>query len=401
MTHLKILSAALAALLLATQVAQAQDVFVKPSAPRPAAPAAPAPAAAPPQVNIVAPPGVTVSGESAPAEEKGVYFYPETYQGDRYISNTPPETHTVRRGDTLWDICGYYFGNPWEWPRVWAQNPSITNPHWIYPGDVVRLGAGSSEPANDPVPAADPPPTAMARTAPRAARRTIDLRQTVFIDEDELAYAGTITGGRGENTMMSIGDEVYLEYPDGKPPQVGQRYAIYEKPRPIKHPTNGERIGAYIRVVGEVRILEVKKDRRARGEVTMSNDVISRSLRVGPVRTQFREVPPVAAGRDLEGQVVALLASDDMSGERQIVILDRGSEQGLVVGNRMRVLRRGDGKLPLGKATHAGQDDREFPDAERGWLIVVEVGKNASIALLVDTQREVEVGDHVLMREGE
>src|SRR5688500_4624349 len=46
---------------------------------------------------------------------------------------TTPEFHTVQRGDTMWDITGYYFQNPWRWPAVWGRNPQITNPHWIFP----------------------------------------------------------------------------------------------------------------------------------------------------------------------------------------------------------------------------------------------------------------------------
>jgi nucleoid-associated protein YgaU len=50
-----------------------------------------------------------------------------------------PEVHVVKKGDTLWDLSGYYFNNSWEWPKVWSYNEKITNPHWIYPGDLVRL----------------------------------------------------------------------------------------------------------------------------------------------------------------------------------------------------------------------------------------------------------------------
>lgn len=50
-----------------------------------------------------------------------------------------PDVHTVRRGDTLWDLCGHYEGNPWDWPRIWSYNPEIRNPNWIYPGDQIRM----------------------------------------------------------------------------------------------------------------------------------------------------------------------------------------------------------------------------------------------------------------------
>src|SRR5262245_12653178 len=61
-----------------------------------------------------------------------------------------PETHTIKKGDTLWDICKNVLGSPWEWPKVWSYNPNITNPHWIFPGDTIRLVPGSiDEPAEE------------------------------------------------------------------------------------------------------------------------------------------------------------------------------------------------------------------------------------------------------------
>src|SRR6187551_53751 len=50
-----------------------------------------------------------------------------------------PDIHLVRRGDTLWDLCNRYYQNPWAWPKVWSYNPQVANPHWIYPGDQLRL----------------------------------------------------------------------------------------------------------------------------------------------------------------------------------------------------------------------------------------------------------------------
>jgi hypothetical protein len=49
------------------------------------------------------------------------------------------EVYTIKRGDTLWDISSRFLKNPFLWPKVWQRNPYITNPHWIYPGNTVRL----------------------------------------------------------------------------------------------------------------------------------------------------------------------------------------------------------------------------------------------------------------------
>ena len=45
------------------------------------------------------------------------------------------KVHTVKKGDTLWDISKKYYGKPELWTKLYKANKSnIKNPHWIYPG---------------------------------------------------------------------------------------------------------------------------------------------------------------------------------------------------------------------------------------------------------------------------
>ena len=46
--------------------------------------------------------------------------------------------HIVVRGDTLWDIADHYLGDPFRYPELAALS-HIKDPHWIYPGDVIRI----------------------------------------------------------------------------------------------------------------------------------------------------------------------------------------------------------------------------------------------------------------------
>jgi hypothetical protein len=401
-------------------VAGAQITELSPDEP-PVEPAAPAaePAPAPQQGPVVIPigPDGRVIEPEAP-EDTGFYYRDDVFpEGDggglgggpaQYIGAPVPETHVVRRGDTLWDITWFYFNNPFDWPKVWSYNPEISNPHWIYPGDQVRLfteGALGAQEAPGPGGDLTQPdagePAAGGDRRPRGpvGPGEFSLRQLAFVDQAGLNFAAVVDGSTEEKLLLSTGDSIYLSYPSGRPPKVGRRYAIYRPRQDVKHPNTGKSVGAFVRVIGELEVVNVSKGKRARAIITDSTDVIERGHRVGPLKRQFKRIEPAPNKRDLQGTIVAQLFADELIGANQIVIIDRGAAQGVEVGNRMFVVRRGDAYEELGGAVNnTGQDDRRFPARAIGEILVVEADKNSALAQVTLSIQEIGVGDRVLMR---
>ncbi len=317
-----------------------------------------------------------------------------------------PELHVVRSGDTLWDICFYYFNDPWQWPKVWSYNAQITNPHWIYPGDLVRMVprgmfVGSAD-AESPTAITEVSPAASPmdpRPAP-ARRIEVSLRQTAFVEREALEQSIKIDGAVDEKELLSAGDQVYLTYPAKKPPQVGKRYSVYVEGGKVA--SGGKNVGSYVRLLGVLEVLSVKKEKRARAVIVTAISEIERGAKVGPLLTTFKTVPPVAPKVDAQGSVVAMLSADELIGQGEVVFLDIGSKAGVVVGNRLTAVRRGDAyDSSLGASTGVGQDDRRFPARALGEVVVVDVGKNLSIGLVTLAVQEFGIGDLVMMQKSQ
>lgn len=334
-----------------------------------------------------------------------------------------PEFHTVNTGDTLWDISGYYFENPWYWPRVWARNPQITNPHWIFPNDQVRLllpgELSSATPASSMV--QTPGGLRVTRTAPRYPRGTIFMRESAWATTEDIAVSGSIIGAPEDNMLLSEGDQAYVEFPR-RAPNVGESYTIYSSAQATAG--SDRDAGRVVRVLGTV-VVDAWDARRhiATVRITESLEPIERGERVAVIQRQFLPVPPVPNDRDLTAHVVATPTPREIVGSNFVVIIDRGAQDGIRLGNRLFLTQRGDpwrrsvetysrgiriqeidrdgdGQVDHAPDAESYRPTEELPVEVAGELIVVAVHPRTAACLVNLSSREIENGAPVVMRRG-
>lgn len=344
-----------------------------------------------------------------------------------------PPTHTVKKGDTLWDICDSYFANPWQWPRVWSYNPDILNPHWIYPGEVVRLKKDANTGSITPAGGAGGPggPGGAGAGGPGAGKGvgtaktlpgTVFLRNIGFVYDKDVKQNGEITGSPEDKMLLAAPDRVYIRLgTDQKDMQPGQEMTIYQTTRAIKS-KGGSTVGDVVEILGTVRLTKVDKDKHlAEGTITESLDVIERGARVGPVDRKLDVVAPTTNQVDLQGELLESVHPNVMFGQNQIVLIDKGESAGLKVGNRLFVLAKGDpwqqglsssgayaaGKVTLGtdskaefKAGSEGEESKDYPDEVIAEIRVLRVRKESATCIVTHSQKELQPGDRWLAKKG-
>jgi hypothetical protein len=339
------------------------------------------------------------------------------------------DIHVVQDGDTLWDISDHYFGDPYHWPELWSYNPEITNPHWIYPLDQIRLSPDAMTQQQQVAAAGTKPgtpggmgeknatpgvlsgtETAPSVVIPRGMWKPgmIFLRDQGYLDQEALRTEGVITGANEENMFMSPSDQIYIRFDGDRDVKAGEAYTIF---RQLKSKERIEKEkGKLVRVLGTAVVRSYDREKHvARAVITEAMDPIERGLFVAKLDRRFDLVEPKPNTANAMAHIIATIQPHTLLAYGSVVFLDIGEGHGIQPGNRFFVVRRGDDWLGsiMTKPTDMGNvnevppyDPNTMPKEVIAELRVIKVRKDTTIALITRSDLDVAIGDLAEMRVG-
>jgi len=298
-----------------------------------------------------------------------------------------PRRYTVRRGDTLWDIAGRFFEDPWRWPGIWARNDQVTNPHLLFPGDTLVLREGHLEVERglpvtrlSPEVRAAPVPTAIPAVDP--ARIEPFLRHARLVRAGEWTEAPRVVATEGDRLMVGTpGERVFVR---GGAPAGKVRLAA--RGEGVTAPGSNRTLAHWLQPVAEGR-------RVADGDpATVRLEQVQRPVRGGERVLAVAEPEPPrrlrAAPDGAELAVVAVPGRLAHAGTHDTVVLHgRAARRGSIY----RLLRTG------GSVRDPETGERvALPERAIAWAVVYRTDGDLALALLVRAEEAVVAGDRAV-----
>jgi LysM repeat protein len=307
-----------------------------------------------------------------------------------------PTIYTIVPGDTLWGLSKRFLNDPYYWPNLWAANQTIGNPHFIYPGQRLRIYSDRIE--IEPVPAPTPPNGEVPPQQPEPLREEPQVATFAvtgsegFLLEKQIQPAGVIVSTQGNRVIMGKDDIVYTDIGRIHGADVGDSFSVYKRMGAVSHPINNIILGERVIPLGELQLSEVE-EKVSKAIITRSFQEIGAGSFLLPYRERKQTVALKAADRDLVGYIVETQTANTVLAVRDVVYLDLGRAQGVQPGNMLYIVRdvTPDQRYAMAKI-------EKLPVDVVGALVVVETGLNSSTAVIVKSVDTVYRGDRVEMK---
>mgnify|MGYP000043436762 CR=1 FL=1 len=312
------------------------------------------------------------------------------------INPNHPDQYVVVKGDTLWDISGKFLEKPWQWPELWDTNPQIKNPHLIYPGDTIYFSMVNGRPrlsfSKD------------GGIKPRIRESDLDKAITIIptdaisqfltspkvVNENELEKSPYVIEIAGEHLIAGAGDRIYVRAIES-PKSLG--YTIYRKGEVYISPESKEILGYEAKYIADTTI--ERSGDPATLVITKSDSDIRRGDRLmvsneNELALNFFPRPPQ---QQIHGSIISVLDGVSQIGQYNIIVLDKGTRDGLEAGHIMDIYHKG--RIVSDPYSDKKDDAVKLPDEIAGLLMVFRTFERVSYALVLEATQAIHVLDKV------
>jgi hypothetical protein len=192
--------------------------------------------------------------------------------------------YTIKEGDTLWEISSKFLKNPFLWPKLWQRNPYITNPHWIYAGQPIRLTALEEVKKEEPKKQVIREKTKVEAEVKTSEMRKVEETVTPAIEKKEVVVAeakraeekppffferrssgffsgldyrgiGMILDSKDGKATLANGDICYVAFKTSEPVRIGDRYTIIRQTE-LGYPEVPRSMGYKYNITGNIEIID-------------------------------------------------------------------------------------------------------------------------------------------------
>ncbi len=344
------------------------------------------------------------TGTAAPATDIALAAQDATAAaGQIPLNPRHPDKYVVKRGDTLWDISAMFLRDPWYWPEIWYANPQVANPHLIYPGDVLTLVYVNGKPQLQLQRG-----TAMTggteKLSPKVREQSLEdaiptipletigafLGRGSVLQKDEIEKAPYVVAIRDQHLIGAAGNDLYVR---GKVAGVDYGYSVVHVGEKLIDPDDGDVLGyegiyvgsGTIRRTGDPSTLTLADSSR---EALEGDRLISQSM-VYPAN-----FTPRSPSKPIDGSIIAVVDGVSQVGQYQVIVINRGTRDGLEVGNVLRVWQAG-GRVADRVKSGLTSRKVQLPDEPAGVSMVFRTYDRVSYALVMEATSEIHVMDAV------
>ena len=359
------------------------------------------------------------SGSIEPTSES-TEALPDHTQNIQLASDHPQE-YIVKKGDTLWDIASMFLRDPWYWPEIWQRNPQVTNPHLIFPGDILRLVYVNGMPqihlsrSEDGVirsQSVNSNGLKVVKLSPSIHRQTLSeaipsipadavrqfLTRPRVVSEEEWENAPYIVGSDDAHLILGAGNKVYVR---GELDKERIRYSVFREGNRLEDPDTGDLLGYEVIYAGEVRIN--KYGTPSSGDLLSTSREVLIGDRLMPTDKSAidQQYFPRLPDQFIDGKIISLFDAISSIAKYQVAVINRGSNNGLEVGHLLATYKRGalarDRFLLRSSNNRADADklDIQLPDERSGMMMLFKVFDKVSYGLMLKSTRSVSKLDRV------